>query len=137
MVREELPTLTRDCLGPADQHYAHDLDAMLARSGSGPTLVYVCNPNNPTGTLTRQQDLEAFVRRLPATTRVLIDEAYHHYVSPSAGYVSWLDRWLADPHVIVTRSFSRFTGWRACGSGTRSRCPKRPVCFDSTSSRTV
>ena len=77
---------------PLTKHYAHDLDAMLASIGPGPTLVYVCNPNNPTGTTTRPQDLEAFVRRLPATTGVLIDEAYHHYVSPSADYVSWLDR---------------------------------------------
>ena len=95
---------------PLTKDYAHDLDAMLARSGSGPTLVYVCNPNNPTGTLTRPQDLEAFVRTLPATTRVVIDEAYHHYVSPSADYASWLDRSPADPRVIVTRSFSKIHG---------------------------
>ena len=50
------------------------------------------------------------MRKLPATTRVLIDEAYHHYVTPSAGYASWLDRSPADPRVIVTRSFSKIHG---------------------------
>ena len=95
---------------PLAKDYAHDLDAMLARSGPGPTLVYICNPNNPTGTLTQPKDLEAFVRTLPATTCVLIDEAYHHYVSPTADYASWLDRSPVDPRVIVTRSFSKIHG---------------------------
>lgn len=92
---------------PLTKEYEHDLDAMHARSGPGPTLVYVCNPNNPTGTLTQPKRLESFVRALPATTRVVIDEAYHHYVIPSAGYASWLDRSPGDPRVIVTRSFSK------------------------------
>jgi histidinol-phosphate aminotransferase len=102
--RDEIVTV------PLTKDYAHDLDAMLALSGSGPTLVYVCNPNNPTGTLTPLQDLEAFVRKLPETTRVLIDEAYQHYLSPSAGHASWLDRWPADPRVVVTGSFSKIHG---------------------------
>jgi histidinol-phosphate aminotransferase len=95
---------------PLTRDYSHDLDAMLARGGASATLVYICNPNNPTGTLTRRQDLDAFVRKLPATTRVLIDEAYHHYVGPSADYASFLDRPLGDPRVIVTRSFSKIHG---------------------------
>ncbi len=95
---------------PLTKDYSHDLDTMLARGGASASLVYICNPNNPTGTLTRRQDLEAFVRKLPATTRVLIDEAYHHYVGPSADYASFLDRPLADPRVIVTRSFSKIYG---------------------------
>jgi histidinol-phosphate aminotransferase len=95
---------------PLTRDYSHDLDAMLARGGAAASLVYICNPNNPTGTLTRRQDLEAFVRKLPATTRVVIDEAYHHYVGPSADYASFLDRPLADARVIVTRSFSKIHG---------------------------
>ena len=50
------------------------------------------------------------MRKLPETARVLIDEAYHHYVSPSEGYASWLDRSPADPRVVVTRSFSKIHG---------------------------
>ena len=95
---------------PLTHVYEHDLEAMLARIGSGPALVYICNPHNPTGTPTRPDALEAFVRKLPAATHVLIDEAYHHYVTPSVSYASWLDRSLDDARVIVTRSFSKIHG---------------------------
>jgi histidinol-phosphate aminotransferase len=94
-------------LGPDN---LHDLDAMAAQTDSAAGLVYLCNPNNPTGTLIRRQALEALLQRLPATTRVLIDEAYHHYVSESADYVSFIDRPSDDPRVIVTRSFSTIYG---------------------------
>jgi histidinol-phosphate aminotransferase len=52
---------------PLTREYSHDLDAMLACSDATTGLVYVCNPNNPTGSLTRRQDLEAFLGRLPET----------------------------------------------------------------------
>jgi histidinol-phosphate aminotransferase len=95
---------------PLAKDYSHDLTAMLARSDVATAMVYICNPNNPTGTLTRRQDLEAFLRKLPATVHVVIDEAYHHYVEPSADYASFIDRPVADPRVIVTRSFSKIHG---------------------------
>ena len=83
---------------------------MLERADAGTGLVYICNPNNPTGTLTRRRDLEAFIRELPATTGVLIDEAYHDYVGASSDYVSFIDRPLDDTRVIVSRSFSKIHG---------------------------
>jgi histidinol-phosphate aminotransferase len=95
---------------PLARDYSHDLAAMLARCNAATAIVYVCNPNNPTGTLTRRQDLEAFLRNLPPTTRVVIDEAYHDYVEPSADYASFIDRPVADARVIVTRSFSKIHG---------------------------
>ncbi|PYR31423.1 MAG: hypothetical protein DMF92_05460 [Acidobacteria bacterium] len=95
---------------PLTHDYSHDLSAMLARSDSATGLVYICNPNNPTGTLTRRRDLEAFVRQLPETTFVLIDEAYHHYVRESSDYASFVDRPIDDSRVIVTRSFSKIYG---------------------------
>jgi histidinol-phosphate aminotransferase len=95
---------------PLTRSYAHDLDAMLARSDGATGLVYICNPNNPTGTLTRRPELEAFLRRLPATTYVLMDEVYHPYVGESADYASFIDRPVDNPRLIVTRSFSN-----ACG----------------------
>jgi histidinol-phosphate aminotransferase len=91
---------------PLTRTYSHDLEAMLARSDATTGLVYICNPNNPTGTLTRRQDLEAFLRRLPATASVLIDEAYHHYAGKSSDYASFIDRPVDDGRVIVARSFS-------------------------------
>src|SRR5260370_17029291 len=75
---------------PLNKTYEHDLDAMLARSDSSTGLVYICNPNNPTGTLTGRKDIEIFVRKLPERTAILIDEAYHHYVTGSSDYPSFL-----------------------------------------------
>jgi histidinol-phosphate aminotransferase len=77
---------------PLTNSHAHDLDAMLAKVNGATRLVYVCNPNNPTGTLTRRRDLEQFVRALPAGVHVLIDEAYHHYAAVSSDYASFIDR---------------------------------------------
>ena len=91
---------------PLTRSYGHDLDAMLARSDGATGLVYICNPNNPTGTLTRRPELEAFLRSLPATAYVLIDEVYDSYVGGSADYASFIDRPVDNPHLIVTRSFS-------------------------------
>ena len=95
---------------PLDQQYAHDLGGMLAHADGSARLVYICNPNNPTGTMTPRADLETFIRRLPATTSVLIDEAYHHYAGASAAYASFIDRPIDDRRVIVTRTLSKVYG---------------------------
>ena len=103
---------------PLNKRYEHDLPTMLDRavssaaaSGSvGTGLVYIVNPNNPTGTLTPRKDIEAFIAKLPAGVMVLIDEAYHHFVAPTADYESFLDRPIGDPRVIVARTFSKIFG---------------------------
>jgi histidinol-phosphate aminotransferase len=95
---------------PINKMYEHDLDKMLERAGDLAGLVFICNPNNPTGTLTPRKAIEDFVRRLPASTMVLIDEAYHQFVSPNANYASFLDRPFDDPRVIVCRTFSKVYG---------------------------
>jgi histidinol-phosphate aminotransferase len=95
---------------PLTRNYSHDLDAMLAPSDAATGLVYICNPNNPTGSLTRRQDVEAFLRKLPATACLLIDEAYHHYAGNSSDYASFIDRPVDDGRVIVARSFSKIYG---------------------------
>ena len=95
---------------PLKRNYSYDLGSMLAHGEANGGLVYICNPNNPTGTLTPRRDLEAFIRRLPATVSVVIDEAYHHYVGESSDYASFIDRPLNDDRVIVTRTFSTIHG---------------------------
>src|SRR4029077_8148468 len=95
---------------PLKKNHSHDLEAMLARSDASTGLIYVCNPNNPTGTLTPRRDLDAFIRRLPASIPVLIDEAYHHYVAESSDYASFIDRPIDDGRVMVARSFSKIHG---------------------------
>lgn len=90
--------------------YGHDLDVMLARTDASTGLVYLCNPNNPTGALTTRKDIETFIGKLPASTMVLIDEAYHHFVSTTSAYASFLDRPCNDNRVMVVRTFSKIYG---------------------------
>jgi histidinol-phosphate aminotransferase len=95
---------------PLDKNYSHDLPAMLARVDASTALVYICNPNNPTASLTPRKDLEDFVRHLPPTTTVLIDEAYHHFVGSTPDYTSFIDKPMNDDRVIVARTFSKVFG---------------------------
>src|ERR1051325_2138447 len=95
---------------PLTRDYAHPLDAMIARAAASTGVIFICNPNNPTGTPTARRELEAFIRRIPDTTVVVIDEAYHHYAGDSAEYASFIDRPIDDDRVIVTRTFSTVFG---------------------------
>lgn len=94
---------------PLDKNYAHDLDAMLAACGSDTGLVYICNPNNPTASLTPRGDLETFLKKLPAGVAVLMDEAYHHFVD-SPEYTSFLERPVDAERMLVARTFSKVYG---------------------------
>ena len=91
---------------PLTQESAHDLDSMLRQAGVSTGLVYICNPNNPTATITPRKDLESFISKLPASCYVLIDEAYHHYALPSSLYSSFIENPIHDDRVIVSRTFS-------------------------------
>lgn len=104
---------------PLAANYAHDLGAMLKAAGPDAGLVYICNPNNPTASLTPRADIEDFISRLPKGTRVLVDEAYHDFVGAHPDYVSFLDRPVNDPRVIVARTFSKIYGLAGmrCGYG--------------------
>lgn len=84
--------------------YAHDLTKMLAEKDAG--LIYICNPNNPTASLTPKSQLRAFLGKLPPQTIVLVDEAYHHYVE-SNEYESVIPLIAQHPNLIVARTFSK------------------------------
>ncbi|MDH3887843.1 MAG: aminotransferase class I/II-fold pyridoxal phosphate-dependent enzyme, partial [Gammaproteobacteria bacterium] len=87
----------------------HDLDAMYALVGPDTRLVFIANPNNPTGTWLESNALEAFISSLPAHVMVVVDEAYFEYVD-KPGYPdasAWLQRF---PNLIVTRTFSKAYG---------------------------
>ena len=94
---------------PLNKEFAHDLAAMSTHVDSSAGLVYICNPHNPTGSLTARTDLELFLKRLPSRTRVVIDEAYHHYALSSI-YTSFIDRPVDDDRLLVTRTFSGICG---------------------------
>ena len=108
---------------PLHPTFAHDLDRMLASASPSATLVYICNPNNPTASLTPRKDLESFIAKLPATTLVVIDEAYHHYAGRS-GYTSFIDQSINDERVIVTRTFSKIYGLAGLRLGYAVASPK-------------
>jgi histidinol-phosphate aminotransferase len=110
---------------PLTRTYSHDLAATLAQAGASTGLIYICNPNNPTGSLTPRKDIEAFIRELPASTTILIDEAYHHFVAPVADYASFIDRPIGDDRVIVARTFSKVFGLAGIRVGYAVGAPER------------
>ena len=94
---------------PLTADYRHDLPRMAAACAAKTGLVYVCNPNNPTGTIVSGEDVVAFLPRVPASTVVLVDEAYHHFVE-SPRYKSAVDLLGRFPNLVVTRTFSKIYG---------------------------
>jgi histidinol-phosphate aminotransferase len=110
---------------PLTKTFSHDLAAILAQADASAGLVYICNPNNPTGSLTPRKDLEAFIRKLPATTTVLIDEAYHHFAGPSEDYASFIDHPVDDDRVIVARTFSKVFGLAGIRVGYAVGAPEK------------
>ena len=95
---------------PLNAKFEHDLSRMGAQSGEQVGLVYICNPNNPTASLTPRKDIEAFLKMLGPDTYVLIDEAYHHFAVSSPDYASFIDHPVDHPRVIVARTFSKIYG---------------------------
>lgn len=91
--------------------YSHDLTAMeeATKGAPGPVLVYVCNPNNPTGSLTSVDDVEAWIQRAPENVHFLVDEAYFEFVD-SDSYRSLDQLALENPNVVVARTFSKVYG---------------------------
>jgi histidinol-phosphate aminotransferase len=93
---------------PADgtQPFGHDLEAFGERLTERTRLVFIANPNNPTGTWIDSESLYAFMQRVPAQTIVVVDEAYSEYVARD-DYPDTLG-WLAEfPNLVVTRTFSK------------------------------
>lgn len=88
--------------------YRHDLQKMLA-AANGAGLVYICNPNNPTASITPKNEISEFLAKLSPATMVLIDEAYHHYVE-SKDYESAIPLVKQYPNLIVARTFSKIYG---------------------------
>ncbi len=98
----------RSIVVPA-KDYAHDLEGMAAAIDEETCVVWVANPNNPTGTLAPPAQLEAFLKRVPERVIVVVDEAYNEYLPAElkAETVKWLRR---HPNLVVTRTFSKAYG---------------------------
>jgi histidinol-phosphate aminotransferase len=89
--------------------YGHNLDAMLERVNSNTRLIFIANPNNPTGTLLKDNALEAFISALPETVLCVLDEAYFEYIAPDKRFNS-IDCLEKYPNLIITRTFSKAYG---------------------------
>src|SRR5437879_4508131 len=92
---------------PLTSSFAHDLPKMLAVAKSG--LIYVCNPNNPTASITPKDELRDFVAKTPRETMILADEAYFHFAD-SPDYESVIPLVKDHPNLIVSRTFSKIYG---------------------------
>jgi histidinol-phosphate aminotransferase len=87
-------------------------------------MVYVCNPNNPTGTVVTRAEMVSFLKRVPESAVVLVDEAYHHFVE-DPDYGSAFELLAAHPNLVVVRTFSKIYGLAGMrlgyGVGTKER----------------
>src|ERR1700761_9474054 len=93
--------------------YDHDVKAMLAAAPNG-GLYYVCNPNNPTGTVTSRSDIEYLVANKPQGSVVMIDEAYIHF---STKAIPCTDMVVRDQDVVILRTFSKIYGMAGLRAG--------------------
>lgn len=89
--------------------WGHDLAAMADAIAPDTRIVFLANPNNPTGTFIPGHLLEAFLARVPENVLVLLDEAYNEYLPPELRYdsVAWIKRF---PNLVISRTFSKIYG---------------------------
>ena len=92
---------------PLTNSFVHDLPKMLTAARGG--LIYVCNPNNPTASITPKDELRDFIAKTPRETMILVDEAYFHYAD-SPDYESVITLTKDHPNLIVSRTFSKIYG---------------------------
>ena len=89
------------------KNYGHDLPAMLAAVTDKTKLIFIANPNNPTGTAVAHSELEKFLAALPNSLMVVLDEAYLEYNDNPVNTLEWLNKY---PNLIICRTFSKAYG---------------------------
>lgn len=94
----------------------HDLEAMLARITDRTKVVWICNPNNPTGTIVSEQALITFLNAVPSGVMVVLDEAYFEYVT-DLSYTNGIGLLDTYPNLVVLRTFSKIYGLAALRIG--------------------
>jgi histidinol-phosphate aminotransferase len=112
------PTLAGSTLVevPLTKEMGLDADALVGAVRSDTTLLFVCNPNNPTGTYLSGESVDYVIANVPERVLVVVDEAYHEYVT-APDYRSAIPASLARPNVVVTRTFSKIFGLAALRVG--------------------
>jgi histidinol-phosphate aminotransferase len=94
----------------AERDLTPDLDAMLAAVNEKTRIVFITNPNNPTGSFNRPADIKAFRERLPDNVLLVLDDAYAEYASATPGYENGFALAKAREDVVVLRTFSKIYG---------------------------
>ena len=97
---------------PLMKDYSHDVKAMVAANPDA-GLIYICNPNNPTGTITKKSDIEWAIANKPKGSVIMVDEAYYHL----AGIPPLSDAVADDKDVIILRTFSKIYGMAGIRAG--------------------
>ena len=94
---------------PLDKNYRHDLEAMARAVNDRTRVIFICDPNNPTGTILKSSQLREFLRKIPRDILVVIDQAYCEYVT-AEDYFSDLSALKDHKNLIFTRTFSKIYG---------------------------
>lgn len=97
-------------LVPLTADWVHDLDAMAARTNANTRLVFISNPNNPTGTIVGRKALERLLDRVPERALVVLDEAYYEYAAADPEFAGGVDFVREGRNVVVLRTFSKAYG---------------------------
>ncbi len=97
-----------DTIEVPDPHFCHDLDAMAAAITPATKMVFVANPNNPTGTLVSQAEIDRFVDRVPQDVIIAFDEAYYEFLDHPPDTLKFIRE--GRQNVIVLRTFSKIQG---------------------------
>jgi len=98
-----------ECISVPAKDYGHDLNAMADAITDKTRIVFVTNPNNPTGTWLTKTEISEFLQKVPANVIVLLDEAYFEYVD-EADYPNGIDYLAQYPNLVITRTFSKAYG---------------------------
>ncbi|MCY4656948.1 MAG: histidinol-phosphate transaminase [Gammaproteobacteria bacterium] len=101
----------------SSKEWGHDLTAMLDAVTEKTRLIYIANPNNPTGTWITESEMVAFLDALPPSVWVVLDEAYFEYAAGRFEYPDGLELTRKYPNLIVTRTFSKAYGLAALRIG--------------------
>jgi histidinol-phosphate aminotransferase len=98
-----------ECIAVPAKHYGHDLGAMRAAIRPDTRIVWIANPNNPTGNFLPGAEVKAFLQAVPQDVVVVLDEAYNEYLPPAdrVDTLAWLKEF---PNLVVTRTFSKIHG---------------------------
>lgn len=107
--RAAIQMTSGECVTIPARDFGHDLEAMLDTINAATAVVYLANPNNPTGTYFSEHAFERFLRAVPEQILVVLDEAYREYLEPGERFKS-LDMLQRFPNLVLTRTFSKAFG---------------------------